>query len=134
MPENLRRAAWFGVLLAIVVLNFSGCAVGPKYQRPTAPTPPAYKEVGNWKTAEPSDQKLGGNWWEIFQDPQLNTLEQQINVSNQNLKAATAQYQQARAVVRYNRADYFPTVTGGASGTREKFSSNRSTTTVANGN
>jgi len=133
LAENLRRSAWFGVLIAIAVLNFSGCAVGPKYQRPTAPTPPAYKEMGNWKTAEPSDQKLGGNWWEIFQDQQLNALEQQINVSNQNLKAAAAQYQQARAVVRYNRADYFPTVTGGASGTREKFSSNRSTTTIANG-
>src|SRR5712671_7112362 len=125
LPENLRRAAWFGVLLAIVVLNFSGCAVGPKYQRPTAPTPPAYKEVGNWKTAEPSDQKLGGNWWEIFQDPQLNTLEQQINVSNQNLKAATAQYQQSRAALRYVRADYYPTLTAAPSASRQRYSGHR---------
>jgi NodT family efflux transporter outer membrane factor (OMF) lipoprotein len=133
LAENLPRAAWLGVLLAIAVLQFSGCSVGPKYHPPAVQTPPAYKEVGNWKPAEPSDQKLGGNWWEIFQDQQLNTLEQEINVSNQNLKAAVAQYQQARAVLRYNRADYYPTITGGASATREKFSSNRSTTTIANG-
>ena len=67
--------------------------------------------MGNWKTAQPNDQNLGGNWWEIFQDPQLNALEQQINVSNQNLKAAVAQYQQSRAALRYVRADYYPTVT-----------------------
>jgi NodT family efflux transporter outer membrane factor (OMF) lipoprotein len=76
---------------------------------------------------------LGGNWWESFNDAQLNALEQQINVSNQNLKAAVAQYQEARAALRYSRADYYPTVTGGASATRERFSSTRSTTTVANG-
>src|SRR5437660_4841851 len=95
--------------------------------------PPAYKEVGNWKPAQPSEQKLGGNWWEIFQDSQLNTLEQQINVSNQNLKVAVAQYQQARAALRYNRADYYPTITASPSAIREKFSSNRGTTTISNG-
>jgi NodT family efflux transporter outer membrane factor (OMF) lipoprotein len=103
----------------------AGCAVGPKYRTPSVPTPPAYKEVGNWKTAQPSDQNLGGNWWEIFQDPQLNALEQQINVSNQNLKAAVAQYQEARAALRYARADYYPTVSAGASATRERYSANR---------
>jgi NodT family efflux transporter outer membrane factor (OMF) lipoprotein len=92
--------------------------VGPKYHTPTVETPPANKEVGEWKPAQPNDQNLGGNWWEIFQDPQLNALEQQVDVSNQNLKAAEAQYTQARALLRYYRADYFPTVTGGASATR----------------
>ena len=81
-------------------------------------TPPAYKEAGNWKPAQPNDQNLGGNWWTIFQDPQLDALELQVNVSNQNLKAAEAQYQQARAVLRYSRADYYPTVTAGLSATR----------------
>jgi NodT family efflux transporter outer membrane factor (OMF) lipoprotein len=81
--------------------------------------------MGNWKTAQPNDHNLGGNWWEMFQDPQLNSLEQQINVSNQNLKAATAQYQQARAVLRYNRADYYPTITANPSATRSRFSNNR---------
>ena len=87
---------------------------------------PAYKEVPpDWKTAQPSDQIARGKWWEIFQDPQLNALEEQINVSNENLKAAEAQFQQARALVRFNRAAYYPTVTAGASGEREHLSSNR---------
>ncbi len=106
-------------------LALSGCTVGPKYQRPAAEVPPAYKEVGDWKPAQPNDQTLGGNWWEIFKDPQLNALEAQVNVSNQNLKAAEAQYTQARAVVRYYRADYFPTVTADPSATRTRTSKNR---------
>lgn len=115
-----------GGLAVTISLLFTGCVVGPKYQRPTVPDPPpAYKEAGDWKTAQPSDQKLGGNWWETFQDPQLNALEQQINVSNQNLKAAAAQFQQARALLRYSRADYYPTVTAGLSATRTRVSNNR---------
>ena len=114
------------VLLAAGTGLFAGCSVGPKYKTPTAPTPPAYKEIGDWKTAQPNDQNLGGNWWEIFQDSQLNALEQQINVSNQNLKAALAQYQESRAVLRYSRADYFPTITAGPSASRERYSANRS--------
>ncbi len=99
--------------------------VGPKYQRPAAAVPPAYKEVGDWKPAQPNDQYLSGNWWEIFQDPQLNALELQVNISNQNLKAAEAQYTQARAILRYQRADFFPTVTVDPTATRNKFSANR---------
>jgi NodT family efflux transporter outer membrane factor (OMF) lipoprotein len=112
-------------LLTAALLSLAGCAVGPRYKTPPVPAPPAYKEIGNWKTAQPSDQNLGGNWWEIFQDPQLNALEQQINVSNQNLKAAVAQYQEARAALRYARADYYPTITTAPSATRQKFSANR---------
>ena len=125
-PVRNHRPAKVTLLLVLAgVLQFAGCAVGPKYRTPVAPAPPAYKEIGNWKTAQPSDQKLGGNWWEIFQDPQLNTLEQQINVSNQNLKAAVAQYQQSRAALRYVRADYYPTLTAGASATRQEYSGHR---------
>jgi NodT family efflux transporter outer membrane factor (OMF) lipoprotein len=116
---------WMALVLALSVLQFVGCAVGPKYKTPIAPAPPTYKEVGNWKMAQPSDQKLGGNWWEIFQDPQLNALEQQINVSNQNLKAALAQYQQSRAALRYVRADYYPTLTAAPSASRQRYSSHR---------
>ena len=116
---------WLKVLLATVVFQTTGCAVGPKYRRPAAEVPPAYKEVGDWKPAQPNDQNLGGTWWTIFQDPQLNALELQVNVSNQNLKAAEAQFRQARAVLRYNRADYYPTVTAGPSATRTRVSANR---------
>jgi len=107
------------------MLFLAGCAVGPRYQRPAVEVPPTYKEAGNWKTAQPNELSLRGNWWEIFQDPQLNALEQQVSVSNQNLKAAQAQYTQARALVRFNRADYFPTVGVGASASRTRVSSNR---------
>jgi len=108
------------------MLLLSGCTVGPNYKRPAAEVPPAYKEVGDWKPAQPNDQSFGTNWWEIFQDPQLNALELQVNVSNQNLKAAEAQYTQARAILRYSRADYFPTITTNPSASRIKTSSNRS--------
>lgn len=125
--ETLVRwpARWLALVVAVAVLQFVGCAVGPKYKTPIAPAPPAYKELGNWKTAQPSDQKLGGNWWEIFQDSQLNALEQQINVSNQNLKAAAAQYQESRAALRYVRADYFPTLTAAPSASRQRYSGHR---------
>jgi len=129
-----RRTRWLVVLpAAISVLQICGCTVGPEYKRPAAEVPPVYKEVGNWKQAQPNDQNLGGNWWEMFQDPQLNALELQVNVSNQNLKAAAAQYTQARAVVRYNRAAYYPTIDGGASATRNRISNNRPPTLASNG-
>jgi NodT family efflux transporter outer membrane factor (OMF) lipoprotein len=119
---NSPQAPWLKFALVMAVLPFSGCAVGPNYRAPVAETPPAYKEVGNWKPAQPNDQNLGGNWWTIFQDPQLDALELQVNVSNQNLKAAEAQYRQARAALRYYRADYYPTVTADPSATRTRVS------------
>jgi NodT family efflux transporter outer membrane factor (OMF) lipoprotein len=119
----LKRICSMICLVGMVWL--AGCTVGPNYRRPTAPVPATYKETGDWKTAQPNDQNLDGDWWKIFQDPQLNALEAQVNVSNQNLKAAEAQYTQARAQLRYYRADLFPTVTANPSATRIKTSSNR---------
>jgi NodT family efflux transporter outer membrane factor (OMF) lipoprotein len=124
LGAEIQRTYWRTLVLLAALFSLTGCAVGPKYHPPSAPTPPTYKEMANWKTAQPSDQNLGGNWWEIFRDPQLNALEQQVNVSNQNLKAAVAQYQEARAALRYARADYYPTITASPSATREKYSSN----------
>ncbi len=121
---RMQRLGSIFIIVAGTLLS-TGCDLGPKYKTPSVPTPPAYKEIGNWKTAQPNDNNLGGNWWEIFQDSQLDALEQQINVSNQNLKAAVAQYQQSRAALRYVRADYYPTVTASPSATRERFSNNR---------
>jgi len=123
--ENSRQPAWRGVLLLATLLQITGCTVGPKYHTPTAEIPSAYKEVGNWKPAQPNDGNLGGNWWTVFQDPQLNALEDQIAISNQNLRAAEAQYRQARAALRYNRADYYPSVTAGTSAYRTEVSSHR---------
>ena len=122
----------FTLLLAAAVL-VTGCSVGPKYKVPAMTAPPAYKESTNWKPAQPNEQQLGGDWWEIFQDPQLDTLEQQINVSNQNLKAAVAQFQESRAALRYVRADYYPTVSVSPSAAREQYSTNRPASSTLGG-
>jgi NodT family efflux transporter outer membrane factor (OMF) lipoprotein len=96
----------------------AGCMVGPKYQKPVVPLTPAFKEPppdsfkesDQFKTAHPEAAALRGNWWEIFGDPQLNALEEQVTVSNQDLKMAEARFRQARTMVRYNRASEFPTI------------------------
>lgn len=102
---------WKIALLASLLC--SGCTIGPRYQRPVAQTPPALKEMagnGQWKMATPSDGLLKGNWWEIFGDPELNRLEELVNLNNQNVKQAEAQFRQARALVLANHADYYPTI------------------------
>jgi outer membrane protein TolC len=99
-------------------LFLSGCMVGPKYVKPTVATAPAFKEqppesfkeVDGWKPAQPGDQMLRGKWWEIFGDPQLNALEEELTISNQNLKVSQARFQQARAMIRANRSAEFPTI------------------------
>src|SRR5579872_7599229 len=93
----------------------SGCAVGPKYQRPLPATPPTptFKEMtGNdqWKMATPSDELLKGKWWEIFGDQDLNRLEEMVDVNNQNVKQAEAQFRQARTLIDLNHANYYPTI------------------------
>jgi NodT family efflux transporter outer membrane factor (OMF) lipoprotein len=106
-------------LAALLILN--GCTVGPKYHKPSAPTPGAYKELtpdemkntDGWKVAQPKDDALHGKWWGIFNDPQLNTLEDQVNLSNQNVAAAFASFMAARAMVKEARSQYFPTLTTG---------------------
>ena len=95
------------------LLLLASCMVGPKYKQPTASVPPAYKELretDEWKIAHPNSEALRSKWWEMFSDPQLNNLEEQVTVSNQNLKMAEARFRQARATVRYYRAGEFPTI------------------------
>jgi NodT family efflux transporter outer membrane factor (OMF) lipoprotein len=98
--------------LTSVIVMMTGCMVGPKYARPNVPAAPVdtYKELDGWKTAQPSDQVQRGAWWEVFGDPQLNALEEELTKSNQDLKVAQARFQQARAAVRFNRAAEFPTI------------------------
>jgi NodT family efflux transporter outer membrane factor (OMF) lipoprotein len=114
-PDAPVRAGAPAILLGFAALLLAGCTVGPNYQRPTADAPAAYKESADFKSAQPSDDIAKGKWWEVYGDPQLNALEEQVVVSNQTLKAAQAQFVQARAVVTVNRAAYYPTVTAGAS-------------------
>src|ERR1019366_9202912 len=93
-------------------LLFTACSVGPDYVTPTAPVPVAnYKESADWKPAQPKDDMIRGKWWEIYHDPQLNALEDQVNISNQNVLQAEAQFREAAAAVKVARAAFFPTVT-----------------------
>ena len=117
-----RTPAW--VVLALLGLTSAACMVGPKYKRPEPPpAPTAYKEAppsnfgdaSAWKEAQPNDTADRGKWWTIFHDPLLNSLEEQVAVSNQNLKQFEAQYRAARAAIGVTRAGLYPTVTGGAS-------------------
>lgn len=114
--------------LIIAIFFLAGCTVGPNYVRPKAEAPAAYKETPqNFKEAQPSDQIARGKWWEIYNDSQLNNLEEQIVVSNQTLKAEESQFAAARAAVRIARAQSYPTVTGGLSAGHFGQSSNRPT-------
>src|SRR5580692_1669502 len=89
------------VMLSVPILVFlSGCAVGPKYVRPTIQIPAVYKEAGEWQKAHPQDEIMRGAWWKIFNDPRLDALEEQVNTSNQNIAVAQAQYAQAYALVQ----------------------------------
>jgi len=127
LPAFLNRFShWICLSFLLAATSLAnGCVVGPKYQRPTVELPPNYKEDQNWKPAKPSDASLRGTWWELFNDPQLNTLEVQVSVSNQTLKAAQAQFDEARALVRSARAGYYPTLAVGPSASRTRISQNK---------
>jgi NodT family efflux transporter outer membrane factor (OMF) lipoprotein len=106
------------VVLVVMVLLATGCAVGPIYQRPGVPEVSAYKEAGDWVVAAPADALDRGPWWLLFNDPVLNELAARVEVSNQNVAAAVAAYAQARALVAEQRAGLFPSITLGAGATR----------------
>jgi len=114
-------------------LLLAGCMVGPKYARPTTPMAPAFKEQppdsfkseGTWKQASPGDQLMRSNWWEIFGDPQLNLLEEQVTSANQNLKIAEARLREARSMIRFNRSGLFPTISTAPSVANERLSANQ---------
>ena len=106
------------ILVAVIVM--CSCAVAENKDRPSVQAPTAYKELGNWKPSEPSDQLSKGTWWERFNDPELNRLEESLNISNQNIAAAIANVEAARAIVRQSRSQYFPLVTAGTSFTRSR--------------
>jgi NodT family efflux transporter outer membrane factor (OMF) lipoprotein len=139
---NRRRAAvrFLPVLFAVGIF-LAGCTVGPKYHTPSVQTPTAYKEVtpqnardiANWKVAEPSDAAIKGKWWEVFNDPELNSLEEQVNVSNQSIASAEASFRASRALVKEARAQLFPTLTTDPSITRERQSANLKEFTTSSG-
>jgi NodT family efflux transporter outer membrane factor (OMF) lipoprotein len=119
-----------GIIAAACLTLLAGCMVGPKYVKPAVEIPSTYKEAGAangeattvWKTSQPGDEVSRGEWWTGFNDPRLNALEQSLNKANQNIAAAAAAVQAARAVVRESRSQLFPTITAGASITNQHLS------------
>jgi NodT family efflux transporter outer membrane factor (OMF) lipoprotein len=107
-----------------VSLLLGACSVGPDYVKPTVETPPAFKEAEGWKIAQPGDTQLSAQWWELFNDADLNRLVEQVAVSNQNIALSAARYRQARALVKGAKSAYYPTVSVGASATRSVVSGN----------
>jgi NodT family efflux transporter outer membrane factor (OMF) lipoprotein len=120
------------ILSLFAALLATGCMVGPKYVKPSAPTAPAYKEdpptsykeSDGWKSAQPEDQTMRGKWWEAFGDPQLNSLEDELTASNQDLKVAEARLRNSRAQIRFNRSYLAPTIGTSPSVTNERVSAN----------
>jgi outer membrane protein, multidrug efflux system len=103
----------------------AGCAVGPDYHRPSAEVPPSWQPEAPWHEAAPGDTALKGDWWELFQDPQLNPLVEKALAGNQNLQVAAARLQQAQAQVTIARSALFPAVELSGSASRAKDSANR---------
>jgi len=136
----IRRIA-AAIALALPLCFLAGCVVGPKYHTPHAETPAAYKELTpsdfketqGWKVAQPKDDALRGKWWEIFNDPKLNALEEKVNVSNQNIASAAASFLAARALVKEARSQLFPTVTANPSLTVQRSSATMSRGAAATG-
>jgi NodT family efflux transporter outer membrane factor (OMF) lipoprotein len=104
----MRVSRWLSVATGLSVL--AACAVGPDYHRPKLDAAASYKEAGDWKPSEPSDVFNRGPWWEIYNDVALNQLEIRVDISNENVKAAAAAFDQARALVAQARAGFWPTV------------------------
>jgi NodT family efflux transporter outer membrane factor (OMF) lipoprotein len=99
------------LLFAALLPLLAGCEVGPDYVAPPAPVPAHFKDAGNWKPANPEDAVVRGKWWEIYHDPQLNALEEKVNINNQNVLLAEANFREAAAATKVARAAFYPTIT-----------------------
>jgi len=122
MSKATLKAVSWAVLAALALA--AGCNFAPKYTVPPVATPSGYKETNGWKTAQPSDALIKGNWWELFNDPQLSALEQQVNVSNQTIVAALETFLVARAVAKQAHSQLYPTVSAAPSVVRSQLPRN----------
>jgi NodT family efflux transporter outer membrane factor (OMF) lipoprotein len=122
---QVRFRATLPVGLIPLSLFLSGCSVGPDYITPSSVAPaPNYKELGNWEKAQPKDDMIRGKWWEMYHDRELNALEDQVNISNQNVLQAEAQFREAAAEVKVAQSAFFPTVTANPAYTLSQASQN----------
>jgi NodT family efflux transporter outer membrane factor (OMF) lipoprotein len=114
------------LLTVIVCFPLAACTVGPDYKRPAMPVPAEFKELQGWTQARPRDHEISGNWWQIFDDPYLNALERQVDIANQSIAQAEAQFRQAQALVQGAKSAYFPVVSGSLSANRFRAASGQS--------
>jgi outer membrane protein, multidrug efflux system len=121
----MNRAVRNAVHAVAVAALSAGCAVGPDYHRPSADVPPAWQPEAPWHEAAPGDTALKGNWWEVFQDPQLNPLVEKALANNQNLRVAAARLQQSQDQLTIARSALFPAIELSGSASRSKDSANR---------
>ena len=121
----------FRICVCILLCALTGCIlVGPKYHRPAAtqePLPSSYKEIPahyknseGWDIAQPRDAMLRGEWWRVFNDPDLNALEEQLNINNQNIKEFFQNFMEARALIAETNAQLYPTLSANASWTKAR--------------
>jgi outer membrane protein, multidrug efflux system len=121
---------WAAAVALSAGVYLTGCAVGPKYQRPTVEAPPAWKSQGPWREAAPRDAFPKGAWWEIFRDEELSGYEQQLLKANQSLAAARNRLDQARSLARVASAGLFPTLSSDPNASRNRYSGNRPESTA----
>ena len=129
-----RASRLLSAVLGAVVLLLPGCNVGPKYRPPAMPTPPAFREASSqeaadgtiWSPASPNDAAIRGTWWEIYNEPELDLLENRLNSSNQNIAQSYETFMAARALVRQARSSFSPTLTTSPAYTRGRTSANQS--------
>jgi outer membrane protein, multidrug efflux system len=124
-----------GTAIALVmVMSLSGCAVGPRYQRPTAPVPTEFKESSAPATQGAQTPPIAyNNWWLVFNDPTLDRLEREADAANQDIRVAVARVDQAEAAARYSRSFLSPTLSVGASASRTREAQNRPNNGNTNG-
>lgn len=118
------------LIVIFIAASLTACEVGPEYKKPALDVPQSYKENTDWKVAQPADNAGKGAWWSIYNDPLLDSLLKQVEISNQNVAAAEARYRQALALTRAARSDIFPTINLSASESRSKSASGRINTTT----
>jgi len=118
MTSRNARSVVFRLAPLALALLVSACAVGPDYQRPSAPLSLTFKEAKGWTAATPKDSQTKGDWWSVYQDPELSSLLSQVQISNQNVAQYAAQYRQAQALVSEARAGLYPSVNATVGSTR----------------
>jgi NodT family efflux transporter outer membrane factor (OMF) lipoprotein len=144
MSKTMIKSSYKFAAGTAAALLLSGCMVGPKYHLPsplpaaTAPpvtykeSPTQFQDTDGWKVAQPQDAMLHGKWWEVYNDPELNALEDKLNIDNQNIKQFFENFMTARTLIAEARSQLYPTVTIGPSYTRSRSSSNLGTSSNAN--